>query len=407
MNAEGSSSSSQPRKNLVDALEPRWAGFNNEEIDKEFPKNSPVDDDDDDDTVNIVEGESSNDQHSTKKGKEPDRGDVEMTKKEKAKSEEDSIEEPSGFFRLPYDVRQLIYRNLLRSDEPIAAGTGGDFHGDYEPDAQGHGLQPQILETCRQIKSECQDMLFDDNVFELSIWDLYENHVMDHRCNPTLTQFSFGRSRKFPLLKRVEVVIDRYYNAQTFQLAIFTTARVLTQQMSKLTHLSIKVEPDVPIGDPRWELRGLSMIRNVRKAVVEGVEPPELAQSLTESMIIVSPLPQMYYDLEFFAGSIDCVEDPLREAWEAVALRNNFQAFVEARARVIKAVKEHMKHAELHLFNHDPVPPITSEKCSESTGCQHCCEPKSEPRHDLDEEGDDGFNNDDGDNGSNSNSDNE
>lgn len=362
-------SSSRPRKTLGEALEPEWAGFNNEEIDEEFPQ-SPVDD------TAPVEGSS--DAQPSSKGKEPDRGDVETTQKEIAQGG-DSIKQPSGFFGLPYDVRNLIYLNLLRSDEPIEAGTGGDFHGDYAPDVEGHDLQPQFLQTSRQVHSECRDMLFEENVFQLTVWDLHENHDLDGRCNPCLSQVSIGRSRKFPLLKRIEIIIDSAFEMEELPSAILTTARVLTQQMSKLTHLTIKLEPDVEIEEPYEELEGLELIRNMKKAKVEGFTP-KYAESLTKKLTTASPLPKMYFDLELFAGkSIDCAQKALRRTYIA-ALDSDYAAFVSRRAVVIELVKEHMKHVEQHLFDHDPDQAATeeTEKCSESSGCQHCRQPRTD-----------------------------
>ena len=394
----GEASSSRPRKNnpveYFDLAVVRFLSGEQEEL---LPQ-SPVDYDD-----TIIPEESLDDEQSRKgkepvrnkgKGKEPDRGDDQTAKNETAKGE-DSTEPTSGFFRLPYDVRIMIYRNLLRSDEPIAAGMGGGYFGEYEPNAQGHDLQPQFLATCRQIHSECRDMLFDENVFELSVYDLRRNHEFDGRCNPFLSQMQRGRSRNFQFLKRLEITIDHAYNPYELEMAVRTTARVLTQQMSKLEHLSIKAKQDVKMAH-YWSnlkarhslLDGLTMIRNVGKATVEELDP-EYAKLLVKKLTTASPLPKMYYDLELFAGAINCAEHALRNAYEA-ALQDKFEAFVSSRAKVIRAVKEHMKHAELHLFDNDPVQQAKMEKCSEESGCGHCLPPQPGAGRDESGEGGDG-----------------
>lgn len=379
----GEASSSRPRKNnSVDDLDPEVARFLSGVQEEEFPQ-SPVDDE----RTIIFQG-GSDDEHSSGKDKEPvrnkgkelDRGDV------IAKDQDPT----SGFFRLPYDVRQLVYQNLLQSDEPIAAGTGGAYDGEYEPNAQGHDLHPQLLETCRQIHSECGDMLFKDNIFQLTINELHQYHQVDGRCNPYLSQMERERSRQLQYLKRVKIVIDQTFDPRQVEVAIQTTARVLTQQLSRLTHLSIEVEQDEE--DPEFFsndngryglLRGLTIIRNIQNVTVEGVDP-DYAEFLTEKLTTASSLSKMYYDLEFFARGIDCVEHELENAYEA-AIRGEFGTFVSSRAWIIRAVKEHMRHAELHLFDNDPVQmpeatePPTTEKCSAVSGCGHCLPPRPQP----------------------------
>lgn len=396
----GEASSSRPQKNnSVEDLDPDLVRFLNGELDEEFPQ-SPVEYD------NAIVEESFDDEHSGKgkepvqdngKGKEPvrDKGKEPIRNKGKGKepvrdkgkttqkviaTRRDSTKQTSPFFRLPFDIRNLIYRNLLVSDSPLLAGTGGTYYGEYAPRAQGHDLQPQFLLTNRQIHSECLDMLFDDNIFQLSVYELHNNHNLDGRCNPYLSQLHRRRSQKFQFLKRIKIVISHANDRHMLQFAIETTARVLTQQMSRLTHLTISVEPGVLIEQPSSDLfirysmiHGLTIIRNISRVTIEGIAS-DYAAYLTKKLTTASPLPKMYYDLELFAGGIDCAANAQRDAYEA-ALVDDFSAFVMARATVIEIVKEHMKHTELHLFDNDPVQQTTEEKCSEESGCRHCLPP--------------------------------
>jgi hypothetical protein len=69
-----------------------------------------------------------------------------------------------GFFVLPPEIRELVYRELLLSDSAFRLGHHGPYsHEDKSP------TYPAILRTCRLVFEEASNVLYGDNTFYLGM----------------------------------------------------------------------------------------------------------------------------------------------------------------------------------------------------------------------------------------------
>lgn len=291
-----------------------------------------------------------------------------------AQNSKDLKRQSVEFLELPYDVRRMIYLRLLRTNEVIDSANAGLSFADYTPDGNGHDLHPQILGTCRQVHSESRDVLYGENLFQVSVWEFHDTCGLRKQCNPYRSRMGDIRPLKFRDMKRVEVVVNDSFFRLGLAEAIRSAGRVLSQ-LRELRHVSVKFcanediythlpKPDTGCSDL---LQGLSMIRNVRNADVDGV-PPEYAQYLIEKMTTSSPIPRMYFALEFYAGSIECSLDALQKAYDA-AIWDDFDGFFAARQKVIEAVTGHMTDATDLLLHYDPSQE-EMQKYRQSFGCK-------------------------------------
>lgn len=77
------------------------------------------------------------------------------------------------FLRLPYDIRDIIYKLMLKNPgEPIHPDSIGPktrtAHHDHRHFPKGFSFNPVILATCRQIHEEASPTLYSSNVFKFS-----------------------------------------------------------------------------------------------------------------------------------------------------------------------------------------------------------------------------------------------
>lgn len=276
----------------------------------------------------------------------------------------ESNKKAPGFFTLPYDIRKKIYEELLRAKGTIKRHHDDYYHpqGGYLHDAAEADVHPQILATCRQINSECGNMLYDDNTFEMKIQDYSDAFHYVEQCNLSPQKhYTYQKSTPlFQRMKRIELVVEDKRWTDHVVDAIDMAGRVMAHGPA-LTYLSINVVNRVLQGRDlfstsrahRSNLRGLMMIRNVQQVTVQGLKPA-WEQLLIERIKSPSSIPRMYYALEFFAKSIACAERALEQAYCAACL-DDLQKFLSARHKVLKTVNEHLKHGADNLFSFDPI----------------------------------------------------
>lgn len=397
-----------PRQiNMIETLEALRAQLNkgdDDDLDQHYSL-TPADDkgrfEEIFDDNHIDDGEhSSNKSHTdgvsdNKQGehsKDPDQHDDQLTIAQ-VENSEDSKKAAFEFLALPYEIRHIIYQLLLRTYRTIYPTDEWQYRFEFLPDGKRHDLHPNILGTCRQIHSEGRDVLYGENLFSVSAWELHDTcnirtqrnlweysdpHYMRIQCNSYLSQMREIGALQFRSMKRIELVVDEFLCRSGIADAVRTTGRVLSQ-LGELKHLSIKFQ-----GERETQisvLKGLEMIRNVAEVNVEGV-PTKCAQHLIKKLTTSSPIPRMYFALEFYASSIERTQDALHRAYLA-ATRDDPDGFLSAREEVIKAVLDHMNHATDHLLDYDPIQEET-QKCTRSSGCQHCLPTISaHGKHDL------------------------
>ncbi|KAK4444131.1 hypothetical protein QBC34DRAFT_430161 [Podospora aff. communis PSN243] len=71
--------------------------------------------------------------------------------------------EPFNFLGLPAEIRQMVYRELLRSTNPI------------DIDWKCPRLHPQILQTCKTVFFEAHSVLYEENTWKLRIGGVSES----------------------------------------------------------------------------------------------------------------------------------------------------------------------------------------------------------------------------------------
>lgn len=268
---------------------------------------------------------------------------------------EESNKKTPGFFTLPYEIRQKIYRELLRADEPVKNRRRVPF-AIYIPAMRGQGLQPQILATCRQINSECGNMLY-DNTFYITVAEFITTSYLIQNHDTYLDEQRI-QSLIFQRMTRLELMLDNEMWFGNWGKAVETIGRVLAH-LPELKCLCINIlstvlsEQEVSSTSSAhtsiW--RGFMMIRNVQQVTVRGLKPV-WQQLLIERMTSSTSIPRMYYALELFAKPIESAKSALEQAYQAACL-DDLKKFVSARQKVIRIVNDHMKQAAEYMFSFD------------------------------------------------------
>lgn len=85
-----------------------------------------------------------------------------------SEKDKDSVEKSSNaFLALPYEIRRIIYQNLFCDDKMINSIRSVGYLMKYRANDKGHDLHPKIMGTCSQVHSECQDILYGENKFQV------------------------------------------------------------------------------------------------------------------------------------------------------------------------------------------------------------------------------------------------
>ena len=313
------------------------------------------------------------------------------------------VKQNGRFFTLPYEIRLIIYGNLLRANGGIIQDKNedrGPTHEPYVPDVQD--LHPQILATCRQINAECGNMLY-DNIFRLTTAD-FDRHF--HQCRfedkryGCKVDLSIPPPRVFKRMRRIELEIGFGRCVHGLDEAVENTVRTLAH-MPELQYLSIPILPEVaknmkadrddaPFRERDFHrsiVLGLTMVRNVPKVNIEGVAP-KWREYLIKKMASSSPIPKMYWLLELYIKQIEshclidhafsgAIRDNRKYMWDRAndifdinsalyhafraAAQDNLKIFTAKREKVLEAVERHLQRAREHVFDHDVVPQKTKD----------------------------------------------
>lgn len=78
-----------------------------------------------------------------------------------------SLQAASPLFRLPAELRNIIYEMALPEDHPISVGTTPWYSSTTVP--PGTGTQPALTRTCRAIRHEALPIFYAENVFITSL----------------------------------------------------------------------------------------------------------------------------------------------------------------------------------------------------------------------------------------------
>lgn len=264
-------------------------------------------------------------------------------------SKEESNRKSLGLLlSLPYDVRLIIYRNILQSNKMIES-VKGSLVVEYMPNGTTHDLHPQIMATCRQIHSECRSILYGENAFQVSIYEIRDT-VSRLRSPSDNNPYFIPRMveelqpLKFRDMKRIELEVSNEDIFKSgFQEAMKAAGRLLSA-LPKLQHLSLNFDlstyayleyENVHTTYPAI-LAIFGMIRHVGTAHVEGI-PRYHAEYLMEKMTASSTIPKMYFDLEFWVWPTEYVARALEKA-RAAAEKDNLDAFLREKEKVVDIV---------------------------------------------------------------------
>ena len=261
-----------------------------------------------------------------------------------------------SFLVLPYEIRQMIYRNLLVAEEPIS-----DLETDRRLDV---GLNTAITQTCRKIYLESQSVLYGENVLQLSIGrfiTLFED--IEEECSHNLEyQIPFLRHRLL-LTKKFEIDFGSgprdLEETGSFIAAARTACRLLAE-IDDLRYLSLELGWMWTHSMRLKIVSAFELLRNVGRVHVTGIEQKDILyinQIVTRS----SPVPKMYFALEKYATREHCCKQLLIVAYNAARM-DDLKSFKDVRTKIIAEVDRRMAHAKDHLLDHDPDPNLPFPK---------------------------------------------
>lgn len=309
-------------------------------------------------------------------------------------SESGGIIQTNQFCTLPCEIRLMVYGHLLRANGPILNKNRNRRSDDrpYMPIGKGQDLHPQVLATCRQIRSECGNMLYDDNTFHVTTEDFDRNF---HQCRVDHCDINLGIQppQIFQRMKRIELKVGGGLCIHYLGDAIETSGRILGQ-MPQLEYLRIQFTPGMAamlkadrnrasFKESRVHtsmIEGLTLIRNIPRVEIKGFDS-NWRNYLIKKMTSSSLIPKMYWALEVYANSIEAVPYNSRHGYRAVkpenkkafahrasdamkvylmlgwayraAGRDDLKTFMAKRQNVIKLVDRFMKRQTRHLFDQD------------------------------------------------------
>jgi hypothetical protein len=168
---------------------------------------------------------------------------------------------PPPFLTIPLEIRNRIYRHLLRTDEPICH-------------ASQRSLWTQILATCRQVYEEGKVVLYGENVWEIRIgvvgltWEQYRNNRDCVRLN---AEPLFRYLRKFSIL----VTVDGVEDLPLIQLFTVKVCNFLST-LKNLELVSIRLQVTksrLKTENLCYILERFSQVRPVQTVIIRGVSP--------------------------------------------------------------------------------------------------------------------------------------
>jgi hypothetical protein len=177
--------------------------------------------------------------------------------------------QPSSIlFRLPGELRNQIYEELLCPNTPQ--------HKDlptYSPPSAPPAVYPAILQTCRKIHDEAQDLLYTTHVFHAHRSLLTAlPHLLCHE-KPILSQTSIAKMKRWQLEVRLDID-PRFSSSQA------------TAAFSGAEFLQVKVWQSMFDGADNSVLKLLMGVRGVGVARVTGCDDEGLARWLEARMMM-------------------------------------------------------------------------------------------------------------------------
>lgn len=174
----------------------------------------------------------------------------------------------SPFFRLPAELRNQIYADLLCPSTPTPkALSDPTFHFTKQ-----EALHPAILSTCRRIHEEAEDLLYTTNIFHAHPSLLTSLPHLTSPANPVVDPSSIAKISRWQLTLRLDTD-PRFTMPQA------------TAAFSGAEYLEIKVWQSMFDGCDSSVLRLFSGIRGVKIARVVGSADPQFARWLEGRMM--------------------------------------------------------------------------------------------------------------------------
>jgi hypothetical protein len=177
-------------------------------------------------------------------------------------------QESSLFFRLPAELRNQIYEDLLCPSTPSIKDLS---HTDH-PRTSTPQLYPSILSTCRKIHEEATDLLYTTHVFNAHPSLLTSLPHLTSSAQPVLYPTVLSKIRRWQLTIRLDTD-PRFTMAQA------------TAAFSGAEYLEIKMWQSMFDGCDSSMLRLFLGIRGVKVARVTGSANAEMARWLEKRMM--------------------------------------------------------------------------------------------------------------------------
>jgi hypothetical protein len=177
-------------------------------------------------------------------------------------------QQDSSFFRLPGELRNQIYEELLCPDTPSLKDLA------HEPcTTKTPTLYPEILSTCRKIHEEATDLLYTTHIFHAHPSLLTSLPHLTSSARPVLYQAALEKMKRWQLTIRLDTD-PRFTMAQAS--AAFSNAEFL----------EIRVWQSMYEGADSSVLRLFLGVRGVKVARVVGSANKELAKWLENRMMM-------------------------------------------------------------------------------------------------------------------------
>lgn len=267
-----------------------------------------------------------------------------------------SVGSRSYFLDLPLEIRFNIYRHLLLADGPIQdvpIGPGPRL-----------GLYTGVMATCSQIRSECQVVLYGENVVRMTVYNFIETFTCyfrescehQHGMDPL-------RHKRLQQTKSFEIVYEGLCESEELSRAesdrLIHDSHVACRMMSRLENLRF-VSLNLAAVNAEYGrvviLKAWSLLRNVGRVVVNLGGLPvskSVVKEFTENATKKVPLLRAYYALERYGKppySCKCLLSDAR--W--LAEKNDLEKFKSTRAKIIAEIDKTMEKAKEGFMEYDP-----------------------------------------------------
>ncbi|KAH7370974.1 hypothetical protein BKA66DRAFT_470387 [Pyrenochaeta sp. MPI-SDFR-AT-0127] len=177
-------------------------------------------------------------------------------------------QEDSIFFRLPAELRNEVYKELLCSGTPNLK----ELAQYSDRDSKQEPVYPEILSTCRKIHEEATDLLYTTHIFHAHPSLLTSLPHLTSSAKPVLCPSVLSKINRWQLTIRLDTD-PRFTMSQA------------TAAFSGAEFLEIRVWQSMFDGCDSSVLRLFTGIRGVKVAKVGGSANPELARWLEKRMM--------------------------------------------------------------------------------------------------------------------------